>query len=262
MQFTVFNVGHGFCATLIADNGNLIMFDCGHSADPLFQPSIYLFSQGYRTVHRLFITNYDQDHISDIETIWRYFSVPILHRNESISATDLRQLKEESGPITSQMESLIARITHTFTGGPPAIPPPLPRIAWDCFHVNYPRLTDTNNLSLVTVLQCGNTTFLIPGDIEEAGWWHLVQNPAFLAYLPGIDVFIASHHGRENGFYAPLFDDLGCRPSCFVFSDSAIRHSTQEMTQAYAQRAGGVPFRGQTRYVLSTRNDGSLTWTL
>ena len=262
MQFTVFDVGHGFCAVLAVDNGHLVMFDCGHKADPLFQPSVYLRSYGYTSIQRLFITNYDQDHISDIENIWRYFSVQILHRNNSITATNLKRLKEEGGPITPQMESLLVRITHTFTGGPPVSPPVLPRVAWNCFHVNFPDLTDTNNLSLVTVIACGGTTFLIPGDIERAGWQHLVQDPAFVECLPGVDVFVASHHGRESGFYAPLFDELGCRPNCFVFSDSEIRYATQEMTQAYAQHANGVHFRGQTRYVLSTRNDGSLTWTL
>lgn len=262
MQFTIFNVGHGFCAAIIADNGNLVMFDCGHSADPLFQPSIHLLSQGYRTVHRLFITNYDQDHISDIETVWNNFTVQVLHRNESISVADLRQIKEQSGPITQQMDSLLNRIAHTYSGGPPDIPPSLPRVAWDCFQVNYPSVVDTNNLSLVTVMQCGATRFLIPGDIEQLGWQFLVQNPTFLSYLPTIDVFVASHHGRENGYYAPIFDDFGCAPSCFVFSDSAVKHATQKMTQVYAQRASGVQFKGQTRYVLSTRNDGHLTWTL
>ena len=262
MQFTVFDVSHGFCASLVADNGNLIMFDCGHSSTPLFRPSIYLRSQGYSTIHRLFITNYDQDHISDIENIWRYFHVQILHRNNSITATNLRRIKEESGLISPQMESLLAHITYSFTGGMPVFPPALPHISWNCFHVNYPLLVDTNNLSLVTVLRCKNTVFLIPGDIEKAGWQILQQDPAFVSCLPQIDVFIASHHGRENGFHATLFDDLGCRPKCFIFSDSAIRHATQEMTRTYARRASGIQFNGQTRYVLSTRNDGTLTWML
>ena len=262
MQFTVYDVGHGFCASLIADNGSLVMFDCGHNSAPLFRPSIHLHSQGYNIIHRLFITNYDQDHISDIENIWQYFNVQILHRNSSLSAADLRRLKKESGEITPQMESLLAHITYSFTGRPPAFPPPLLDIAWSCFHVTYPLLMDTNNLSLVTVLRCKNTVFLIPGDVEKAGWQVLVQDPTFVSWLPQIDVFIASHHGRENGFYAPLFDVLGCRPNCFVFSDSEIRHATQEMTRIYAQRASGIQFGGQTRYVLSTRNDGTLTWTL
>jgi hypothetical protein len=34
---------------------------------------------------------------------------------------------------------------------------------------------------------------------EKEGWRQLLWNPAFVAELRGVNVFVASHHGRENG---------------------------------------------------------------
>ena len=38
MNFQILDVGHGFCALLTADNGNIMLFDCGHKTAPEFRP--------------------------------------------------------------------------------------------------------------------------------------------------------------------------------------------------------------------------------
>lgn len=54
----------------------------------------------------------------------------------------------------------------------------------------------------------------------------------FASRLASVDIFIASHHGRENGYCEELFAQYDGRPDVFVFSDSPIQHATQEMTTA------------------------------
>jgi beta-lactamase superfamily II metal-dependent hydrolase len=118
---------------------------------------------------------------------------------------------------------------------------------------------DTNNLSLVTFLDVSGTRFALTGDIEEAGWLKLIQNAEVQRELQGTHVFFASHHGREGGYCRQVFDF--CRPHVVVISDGAKQHATQETTSVYAQHASGISFGGATRSVLTTRSDGTFSWT-
>jgi beta-lactamase superfamily II metal-dependent hydrolase len=215
---------------------------------------------GVNAISRLFITNYDEDHISDLPRLLDAVPVLLLHRNVGISPEQLYRLKLESGPISTAMTSLLGMMS-AYNTGPPTLPPAFPDVQWSCYHHNYGRLySDTNNLSLVTFLQCRNKRFFIPGDLEALGWRGMLQNPDFLRDLAGVDVFIAPHHGRESGYYRDAFDF--CSPEVIVFSDGPMIHATQEMANTYGAHARGVTFKGRTRRVLSTRNDNTFWWDL
>jgi len=262
LKFTILDVGHGSCAFLEAENSNIMMFDCGHKSDPEMRPSRYLREQGHGSVERLFISNYDQDHLSDLPRLRAELNIRSLHRNKSISAPDLRALKlRQAGEISAAMESMLDMIDD-YTGGPLHPAPVFPGISYHTYHNNHPfgSGNDSNNISMVTFLTVSGTTILLPGDIERAGWLQLLENPDFADRLAAVNIFIASHHGRENGYCDEIFAHYGCRPDVFVFSDSPIQYATQEMTTAYARWANGIRFNGQRRSVLTTRNDGSLTW--
>lgn len=258
MRFQILNVGHGFCAYAVADNGNLMLFDCGHNGKDsvVFRPSSYLYHSGFRSIELLFITNYDQDHISDLPQLCHYFDILTLYRNKSIQPIQLRGIKEQSGAISNAMEKLLDMMSMYVA--PVASPPEFPNIEYQCFHNYYPDFQDTNNLSLVTFLSLGNFMFLIPGDMEEPGWKKLLANREFCSFLKQVDVFIASHHGRESGYCEEVFDY--CHPRVVVMSDGPIVHATQEMVRTYASHAHGDQYRGERRYVLTTRTDGSVCW--
>ena len=109
MQIRIFDVAHGFCALVIADSGSTILIDCGHNQETGFWPSTYMRQSGYSRVNRLFVLNYDEDHISGL---WRLLyedrvPVDILHRNPTISADQLRRLKSECGPPSRAMCALL-----------------------------------------------------------------------------------------------------------------------------------------------------------
>ena len=258
MRLNVHNVGHGSCISLRHENGNVMLWDSGHQDSN--RPSSFLPASGINTVHRFFVTNYDEDHLSDLPNLRRNLNINLLHRNKSISKEQLRALKLQGGPISSAMESMLNMI-GTYTAGPPDTPPEFPRVSFNTYCNSYQTdFEDSNNISLVTIIDCAGKKFIIPGDIEKPGWEKLLKNSSFCQDLKGVDVFIASHHGRENGYCSEVFNY--CSPEVIVFSDSAIKHATQEMASKYATHASGTSFNDQTRYVLSTRNDGEFGWDL
>ena len=258
MRFTIHDVGHGFCAHLKHDNGNVMLWDCGHKAEPEHRPSEFLPASGVHTVHRMFITNYDEDHISDLPNLIRAIRINILHRNRSITPAQLRRLKEESGTISPAMESLLS-MHESFTGDI-TDPPSFPNVTFDTFYCTYPTdFRDTNNLSFVTFLETPMSNFLVPGDIERPAWQKLLQNPNFCNRLRRVSVFIASHHGRTSGYCREVFEY--CSPRVVIFSDGPKQYATQEETDTYATHASGVNFNGRNRRVLTTRSDHSISWT-
>src|SRR2546422_3999700 len=258
MKVTIHDVGHGLCVSLVHQHGNVMLWDCGHKGD--HRPSQFLPASGISRVDYFFVTNYDEDHISDLPDLRANINVRSLFRNKSISSAQLRALKRQAGPISSAMESMLDMI-DSYTGGPLNPDPEFPGVRFKTFSNSYgAQFPDTNNISVVTFLQCGSTKFIIPGDLERSGWDELLKRQDFVDELAGVNVFIASHHGREGGYNEDVFEV--CRPHVIVFSDSEIQHATQEMSQTYGGHASGVTFNGVTRYVLSTRNDGSLTWTI
>ena len=109
MRFTIHDVGHGFCAELRHDNGNVMLWDCGHKSAPENRPSRFLPASGVRTVHRMFVTNFDEDHISDLPDLRCAVHINLLHRNLSITPAQLRCIKEESGPISPAMGPIPVR---------------------------------------------------------------------------------------------------------------------------------------------------------
>jgi len=258
MKLTVHDVGHGMCISLLHENGNVMLLDCGHQDD--YRPSSFLPEFGISKVDYFFVTNYDEDHISDLPNLRENIRLRSMFRNKSISAEQLRSLKQETGPISMAMESMLDMIGE-YTKGPLNPAPEFPNVNCRTFSNPYSNeFNDTNNISLVTFLECGDTKFIIPGDIEKKAWEALLKKQDFINELAGVNVFIASHHGRENGYCSRVFEY--CAPNVIIFSDSNIKHATQEMANTYSQHANGIQFNGDTRYVLSTRNDGSLTWTI
>jgi len=257
MKLTVHDVGHGLCISLIHDNGNVMLWDCGHSERN--RPSQFLTSEGIREVGRFFVTNYDEDHISDLPDLRKAVRVSILVRNTSISVDQLRVLKRQSGPISPAMESML-EMMETYTS-PGAQDPAFPIVEWQTFCNKYrSEFSDTNNISLVTFLDCCGSGFLIPGDIEMAGWKELLKRDEFKRALGNVHYFIASHHGRENGYCQEIFNY--CKPKAFIFSDSEIKYATQEMAAIYSKHASGITFNDEKRYVLSTRKDGYIYWNI
>ncbi len=257
MKITIHNVGHGLCVSLIHDNRNVMLWDCGHTESE--RPSEFLSHEGVRLINTFFVTNYDEDHISDLPNLRKTLRISTLIRNKSISVDQLRRLKLKSGPISPAMESMLDMM-ESYTASA-LCSPEFPGVEYKCFYNSYGNeFNDTNNISLVTFLKFSNICLIIPGDLETSGWRKLLENNDFRKELTKVNYFIASHHGRESGYCNEVFNY--CKPRAVIFSDSAIKYATQQMSSIYAQHASGCSFKSEERYVLSTRHDGSLFWDI
>ncbi len=237
-----------------------MLWDCGHKTEPENRPSIFLPKIGIQHVHRFFVTNFDEDHISDLPNLVRTVRVHLLHRNTTINESQLRAIKLAGGPVSPAMEQMLAMVkTYNDTSlATIASQPSFPDVYFNVFSCRYGDFYDTNNLSLVTFLRLRNLRVIIPGDIETAAWERLLSDPQFREELSHVNLFIASHHGRENGYCREVFDY--CNPELIVFSDSNKKYSTQEMANTYANHASGSYLNGSFRKVLTTRNDQSIWW--
>lgn len=257
MRFEILNVEHGFCAYAVGSDGGILLFDCGHG--PANRPSTYLPARGITSIRRFFVTNYDEDHISDLLAVRKNLYLEVLTRNTSMTSAQIRSLK--TPPISPAMNELLSMV-DTFTGGVTAEQlEPAGLQVW-MFHNDYPSFTDTNNLSLLTFLDVGHVSFVLGGDLERPGWLKLIEIPHVQGLLKRVDVFVASHHGRESGYCREVFDY--CKPRLVVMSDGPVQYDTQLMASGYAQHASGelftTPSGQETRKVVTTRKDGNIFW--
>jgi beta-lactamase superfamily II metal-dependent hydrolase len=198
----IFDVEHGACALITTSNGKRVMIDCGHNATTRWKPGNALRRHNITYLDGLCVTNYDEDHVSGYPNLAESVFIGTLFRNPSVQPSTIRQLKSEDG-MGVGIERLIWSIVNVFTGRPPGIQDfgdTSFSLYWNSYGVVPGYFDDENNLSLVVFVRCGQHKFIFPGDMERAGWLALLRNPAFVRELRGVNVFVASHHGRENGY--------------------------------------------------------------
>ena len=181
---------------------------------------------------------------------------------------ELRDMKSESTKALDTLEHIRA----TYTADVTDYTPPFTR---KVFSLTQEELAiaeipiETNHLSQMVFVKYGETTFCVPGDLENPSWDLMLQKSDVQKWLAQTDILMASHHGRWNGYHEGIFDY--CKPTCVIFSDKAIVHDTQkDMAALYAGhvRGNGInyyPSRADTpvrRKTLTTRNDGHIVVTV
>lgn len=252
MSVQIFDVEHGFCAYVVTDSGNVTLIDAGHNSDTGFRPSKYLAANGCTGIEQFVVSNYDEDHLSDLPGLVRSPGIQTLARNRSIDADQLERLKRQSGPIAPGMRTLLTMIRSST---PNAAPVNWGGATFTFFWNPYPTFTETNDLSLVTFLDHRDVHMVFPGDLEKAGWKALLQRSDFRTALSRVKLFVASHHGRENGYLPEVFDF--CKPELVLISDEPVKYDTQDVD--YRRHASGMRFSDGMRHVLTTRADGMIT---
>jgi beta-lactamase superfamily II metal-dependent hydrolase len=256
----IFDVQHGQCSLLSSDAGAHMLIDCGHTGGTGWRPSVMLRYRGIGHLDELLITNCDEDHASDLPNVRQAVSIGSLSHNPTVSGYDLYHLKAQGG-IGAGIAAL-ADMTTEF-GHPIVSWPDYDGMTYRHFWNRYPDdFDDENNLSLVTVMRWPGAhglpgfSILYGGDMEKPGWLRLLQRDDFFHEVRDVSVFVASHHGRLNGFCGELFEWTGLRPDIFVISDSGIQHATQDTIALYRKYARGIAHNGQERRVITTRRDG------
>jgi len=233
-----------------------MLIDCGHIEG--FHPIDFLIKKNFikDSLSNLTLTNYDHDHFSGLPYLRSKVKIQTVSFAPNLTSAEIKELKEE----TTDALNHLCYVKDTYIHPVPTHIPPFTK---KIFHLQKHHLGehDTNNLSQVVFIEHHGTVICIPGDIEKKGWETLlVQEPTIKDWLKRTNVFIASHHGRENGYHADIF--TYCNPECIVISDKGIVHDTQkDMSALYGTHVvgSGIYLNGSiNRKVLTTRNDGHL----
>jgi beta-lactamase superfamily II metal-dependent hydrolase len=266
MELVVWDVEHGACAMLwpvtAGRTGALAMIDSGHNATEHWYPGPYIRNVLGRDRLDYFInTNADQDHVSGLESLWQAgVAIGTLARNRTLSGPDLRRLKEANGhALTDDLERLVQLHTDFTAAASVSFDEGMGGIRKRQFYNRYPVFTDTNDLSLAAFISFGPFKILFPGDLGAQGWRQLLQSSEFRTELQTTTILVAAHHGRADGYYAPVFEH--CAPQAVVLSDKAVMHETQATVPLYRAQVQPRSVRlstGRDRRVLTTRRDGHI----
>lgn len=189
----IFDVRHGFCGLLTASNNNLMLFDCGNDGNN-FRPSTMLQRRGCTGIEYLFVSNFDNDHVSDLANLRRMFPIHNFYRNFSLNAQQLRSIKMAEYELTDALESAIDMV-GAYNSVATSLPP-LPGVTFETFYIPYPTVTDTNNLSMITFVRYSGIAIMFTGDMLKPGWERLLNDAVFREYVKATNIFVASHHGR------------------------------------------------------------------
>ena len=266
MLVKIFNVEHGFCALITEPNGNTIMMDCGSTNVPLYgwTPGAHLRAQGINFLNELVVSHADEDHLSGLESLEESgVSIGWIDHNPTLTPDIIRTLKPNTPGL--QTESYLSKLSVqnilSTSAGLLRSTPHQHQVDVENFWCIYDRnssIQNLNDLSLVRFVSYGGLNLIFPGDLEEEGWQALLTHSDFRTRLSNINVFIASHHGRRNGYCAEIFEYFN--PEIIIFSDGGIQHDTQKTAGLYGNHARGLTFKnGVPRKVLTTRNNGIIT---
>lgn len=254
MEVHIFDVEHGSCNAVIAPSGDLLLVDCGHNDTTGWRPSNWIAGRG-RSVANLTISNFDEDHLTDLPNLRRTLQIQSLTVNWNLTPEWIRRSKGLFG-MGPGVRAAVA-LMEQYSGGQPAA------IDWGgCaighFYHSADLFSDENSLSVVTFVHYQGIRIVFPGDLTAEAWEAFLGNSGFRSWLQRTNIFVASHHGREDGYCPEVFDY--CTPSVIIISDKSIMYGTQIVE--YGQHASGIIWnQTEKRYCLTTRSDGKLTVT-
>ncbi len=235
-----------------------MMIDCGHQDN--FHPIEWLTKNNWihnNNLSNLTLTNYDHDHFSGIVNLRDKVNIKTVSFAKNLTSQEIAAEKTDHTEHLDHIYDIKARYTSSAVDyNPPYIKTifSLEKSDLDVY--------DTNNLSQVVFIEHHGTTICVSGDLEKKGWDAIINKyPQIKNFLGKTNVFIASHHGRDNGYYPDIFTH--CSPECIIISDKGIVHDTQkDMATVYGGHvSSGVSFNNDSsvkRKVLTTRSDGHL----
>ena len=268
LSIVVHDVGHGQAVHATTPNGCVVVIDLGRAAT--FSPLTWLRNRT-TTIDKLVITHPHGDHIEElldlevlgfnVRQLWRpnwLAAAEVRKANQTAYAQHVERYLDMSSRYTTPISNEEAVENPAVTGGVRITT----HASTDCGHSNI------NNHSGVVVFEYLGLKVVIPGDNEHSSWQELLKTRAFVDAAKMPDVFMASHHGRKSGYYAPLFDDvkgLG-KPLLCVVSDRQVPDTDAADRYSYHARGWVIHRRdgrsGGKRFCVTTRADGQIDITI
>jgi competence protein ComEC len=265
LEVMFWDVQHGSAAYLKTPKGKHFAIDLGvgdySGSNEEFSPLMHLKNKYKITqLDEVIITHPHTDHIDDILN-FDSLNPRVLSRPKHLTEEDIRAANHnyDSEKIDKYLEIHNRYNQPVLDNENPEYPENNGDVTFRRFHPTKCGTSNINNHSIVTVIEYLNVKIIIPGDNESASWIELLDNAVFVEAIKDADIFLASHHGRESGFYSDLFEHF--KPKLVIVSDGA--ETDTSAVSRYSKVAEGwkvydVNGKEETRYCLTTRNDGAI----
>ena len=238
------DVGQG-SATLLKSRRHAMLIDTGDS-DQGTKIQLYLTKQGVENLDYLVLTHPDADHIGGAPVIITKFGIGQLflsnYEKDNKTTQKVRDAMQYKGLTASdcQVGDTFALGNASFTILGPA-----------------KEYADSNNASIVIMVQNGNNRFLFTGDCEAEAEADLIASGADLS----ADVYLAGHHGSDTASSQAFMDAVS--PMYAVIScgeGNSYGHPHAEVLNRF--RSMGIQvFRTDEQGSVVAESDGTgITW--
>ncbi len=259
LRILIHNVGHGQAVHMFMPAGQTVVIDLGRSAN--FSPLEWLREQT-NTIDLLIITHPHGDHIDEIlllekmgftvRQFWRPGQLP----RDEVYSQNQGSYKSKLDAYFKMSDSYTAPIKESENVGNPSVSG---GVSINQYASSSCGVSNINNHSFVTVLDYRDVTVVIPGDNEQVSWSELMKERDFATAMNRVNVFMASHHGRESGYCAEIFTE---KPDLCVVSDGRVQDTDARQLYSYHAKGWRVHKRNngssEKRYCVTTRQDGSI----
>lgn len=238
------DVGQG-SATLLKSGRHAMLIDTGDS-DQGTKIQLYLTKQGVENLDYLVLTHPDADHIGGAPVVITKFGIGQLflsnYEKDNKTTQKVRDAMQYKGLTASdyQVGDTFALGNASFTILGPA-----------------KEYADSNNASIVIIVQNGNNRFLFTGDCEAEAEADLIASGADLS----ADVYLAGHHGSDTASSQAFMDAVS--PTYAVIScgeGNSYGHPHAEVLNRF--RSMGIQvFRTDEQGSVVAESDGTgITW--
>lgn len=238
------DVGQG-SATLLKSGRHAMLIDTGDS-DQGTKIQLYLTKQGVENLDYLVLTHPDADHIGGAPVVITKFGIGQLflsnYEKDNKTTQKVRDAMQYKGLTASdyQVGDTFALGNASFTILGPA-----------------KEYADSNNASIVIMVQNGNNRFLFTGDCEAEAEADLIASGADLS----ADVYLAGHHGSDTASSQAFMDAVS--PTYAVIScgeGNSYGHPHAEVLNRF--RSMGIQvFRTDEQGSVVAESDGTgITW--
>jgi competence protein ComEC len=260
----IYDVEHGSCSHIITPNNKHILIDVGSKSEKSIVDHIRgKYFYGYQTprIDKLFITHPHEDHIYDLPNLYNTLKPRVIHRPKeafdikpSCDTEIHKKIAEYANKMNREYTYPVQdyeNVDRAEVNGGVNITVITPKTEWTTKE-------DLNTFSDIIIAESLGYKAIFTGDNPKKILDKMMaENYCDIRNLISDATFlIAPHHGRTGEFCDSFFKCVN--PYITIVSDKSIAHSTQnETSQLYKGR--GVKFGEGVRYVVTTRNDGTIT---
>ena len=253
LEIHFLDVGQGNSTVIITPKGKILVYDGGKSGNT-YSPFDagekvvvpFLKKRGVEQIDVVVCSSPDDDHVGGLPKLYNNFKIKQTydpchtHPTESYKKF-LEAVENSKSKFSSIREGLLIELDENILIQ--ALWPPEPLFITSSL---------SNNNSAVLKIIYGNTTFLLPGDIEKPAETKLLK------YATGLksDVYLAPHHGSRTSSTPPFLKT--CSPEIIIIScgyKNKFEHPHPEILERF-EKSGAKIYRTDYNGTVSLYSNG------